>query len=188
LFSLQIDDDVSLRMFTERDTEELHLLTMESKDHLRKWLGWLDKVRSLEDTLQYIRRSFDTFTSLGGFPTTFAIIYRGEIAGTISFNHISEVHRNGSIGYWIGKRFEGKGIMSRSFEAVVNYDFETLRLNRIEVRVANENIRSRAIPERFGFKKEGVLQQVEMLYDTYVDHVVYRMLHAEWKARQRSGI
>ncbi len=168
-------------MFTEQDTEELYLLTVGSRDHLRKWLSWLDDFYSLEHSLRYIRRSFESFASLGGFPTSFAIVYQGKIAGTIGFNHVSEIHRNASIGYWLGKPYEGKGIMSRSFPVVVDYGFHRLNLHRIEVRVATENSRSRAIPERFGFTQEGILREAEKLGNRYVDHVLYSMLAKEWQ-------
>lgn len=184
MFKQRIDEDVSLRMFTERDAEEFYLLTMASKEHLQKWLGWLNQIQTIEDTIRHINGTLDTFVALGGFPTSFAIIYRGNIAGTISFNKISELHRTGSIGYWIGKPYTGKGIMTRAFGAILSYGFETLHLNRIEVRIAEENIQSRALPERFGFTKEGTLRQAEWLYDHFVDHVVYGLLANEWKERK----
>lgn len=181
MFTYDIDEDVSLRMFTERDAEEFFRLTMASKDHLKQWLGWINQIQSIEDTLRHINSTLDTFVALGGFPTSFAIFYRGEIAGTISFNHISELHRTGSIGYWIGEPYSGKGIVSRAFKAMLDYGFHTLNLNRIEVRMATENVKSRAIPERFGFTKEGKLRQAEWLYDHFVDHVIYSMLAADWQ-------
>lgn len=181
MFKLKIDDNISIRMFTERDAEEFYLLTMASKNHLKRWLGWLNQIQTIEDTIRHINGSLQTFVALGGYPTSFAIIYHGNIAGTISFNKISELHRTGSIGYWLGEQYEGKGIMSRAFQAILAYGFETLRLNRIEVYIATENKRSRALPERFGFREEGILRQAEWLYDRFVDHAVYGLLAAEWR-------
>ena len=71
--------------------------------------------------------------------------------------------------------------MSRALKAVIDYGFKELGLNRIEVCVATENEKSRALPERFGFTEEGILRQAEWLYDHYVDHIVYRLLREEWE-------
>lgn len=73
--------------------------------------------------------------------------------------------------------------MSQSFETMIDYGFNTLNLNRIEVRAAVENIKSRALPERFSFHLEGTIRDAEWLYDHYVDHAVYSLLKVEWEER-----
>ena len=69
----------------------------------------------------------------------------------------------------------------RACKAYIAYGFNELDLNRIEIRVAEENKKSRAIPEKLGFQEEGKIRQAEWLYDHYVDHVIYGLLAEEWK-------
>lgn len=178
----KIDDEVQLRMFYEDDAEEFFNLIMESKSYLKKWLGWVDHTKTVEDTTQFIKSGHTELIENGGYPTSFAIIYKGKIAGTIGFNEIDKTNKKGFIGYWLGEKFQGKGIMSRAFKSVVDYGFKELKLNRIQVNVAVDNHKSRAIPERFGFKKEGMIRQAEWLYDHYVDHIIYGLLAREWKS------
>ena len=59
--------------------------------------------------------------------------------------------------------------------------FDRGRLNRIEIRCASGNHRSRAIPVRLGLREEGLLRDAEWLYDHFVDHVVYAALAKEWQ-------
>jgi ribosomal-protein-serine acetyltransferase len=70
--------------------------------------------------------------------------------------------------------------MTKSCRAVINYIFNELELNRVEIRAAVLNKKSRAIPERLGFTQEGIIRSAEWLYDHFVDHVVYGMLRDEW--------
>jgi ribosomal-protein-serine acetyltransferase len=49
----------------------------------------------------------------------------------------------------------------------------------VEVRAAPENRRSRAIPERLGFREEGQLREAERVKGRYLDSVVYGMLASE---------
>lgn len=177
----KVDDEVSLRLFNIDDAEEFHNLIINSKFYLKEWLGWLDYTKSVEDTAQYIISRCNEHVEYGGYPQSFAIISNGEIAGTIGFNEIHKSNKIGVVGYWLGEKYQGKGIMSKALKALINYGFNDLKLNRIEIRVAVENKKSKALPERFGFKEEGTLRQVEWLYDHYVDHVIYGLLANDWK-------
>src|SRR3712207_9583243 len=59
--------------------------------------------------------------------------------------------------------------------------FLELGLNRVGIACAVENEKSCAIPERLGFRNEGVQRQAEWLYDRFVDHVGYAVLASEWR-------
>lgn len=175
-----INEQLQLRMFTVDDADALFKLTMASKPYLREWLGWLDYTETVEDSRQNIEGRIKGLMETGGYPKSFAIVYQGELAGTIGFNDIDRGIKCGTVGYWLGQEFQGKGIMSQALETVIDYGFRDLKLDKIEIRVATENMKSRALPERFGFLEEGVLRNAEWLYDRYVDHVVYGLLRDEW--------
>ena len=69
--------------------------------------------------------------------------------------------------------------MTRAVRALVEHALLEWRLNRVEIRAAPENRRSRAIPERLGFLEEGVLREAEKVGDRYLDAVVYGMLASD---------
>jgi ribosomal-protein-serine acetyltransferase len=176
----KLDDELSLRLFNVDDAEEFFNLIISSKPHLREWLGWLDYVEKVEDTVETIKSRLQGLVETGGYPKSVAIVYKGQIAGTIGFNDINKGSKIGTIGYWLGEGFQGKGIMTKVLKSFVNFGFKELGLNRIEVSIAVENKRSRALAERVGFIEEGKLRQAEWLYDHYVDHVIYSILAEEW--------
>lgn len=180
MLEYKLNDDVTLRMFNTDDADELFKLTIASKPYLREWLGWLDYIETVEDSKQNIEGRIKGLIETGGHPKSFALMYKGALAGTIGFNEIASGIQCGTIGYWLGQEFQGEGIMSQALETIIEYGFQDLKLNKIEIRVATENVKSRALPERFGFKKEGVIRDAEWLYDRYVDHVVYGLLKHEF--------
>lgn len=161
MMRIDMNNDLYLRSFRLEDAEEFYNLTVESKTFLKEWLGWLDNINSVEDTVKNIQARFTEVTDNKGYPKSFAIIHKGQIAGTIGYNTIDNRNRVGIIGYWIGEKYKGQGIMSQSFEAMIDYGFNTLNLNRIEVRVAVENVKSRALTERFSFHHEGIIRDAE---------------------------
>jgi ribosomal-protein-serine acetyltransferase len=74
--------------------------------------------------------------------------------------------------------------MTKVANALTEYAFKELYLNKVEIRAAVGNKKSRSIPERLGFFNEGCIRQAEWLYDHYVDHIVYGMLVNEWNERK----
>jgi len=102
----------------------------------------------------------------------------------IGLHSIDWANRKTSIGYYVAKEAQGKGIVTRSVRAVLDYAFRELELNRVEIRCGVSNWKSRAIPERLGFTNEGIIRDGEWLYDHYHDLVVYSMLAREWFAKE----
>lgn len=74
--------------------------------------------------------------------------------------------------------------MTNTVKALLQYAFVVLQLNKVEIRAAEGNAKSRAIPERLGFTAEGTIRAAEWLYDHYVNHVVYGMLASEWQEKK----
>ena len=75
--------------------------------------------------------------------------------------------------------------MTQCCRFVVRYGFLTLDLNRIQIAAGTENHESRAIPERLGFKFEGILRGRENLYGTFIDHAMYSLLRSDFDAGRR---
>jgi ribosomal-protein-serine acetyltransferase len=59
---------------------------------------------------------------------------------------------------------------------LVDHAFGELELHRVEIQAAEGNRRSRAIPERLGFRQEGILREAECVGGRYLDVVVYGLV------------
>lgn len=46
-------------------------------------------------------------------------------------------------GYWLGKEYEGRGLITKSIKVLINHAFDKYKLNKIEIGAATENRRSR---------------------------------------------
>lgn len=179
MFMLDVDEEISLRMLNAKDAEKLFEITDRSRDYLREFLPWLDHTKTVEDSYQFIMNNFQVYAERKGVSA--GIIYRGELAGIAGYNELDWVNKVASIGYWLDYEQQGKGIMTRVVRALTDYAFYKYDLNRVEISAAYANKKSQGIPERLGFKKEGILRQKEWLYDHFVDHVIYSMLKSEWE-------
>lgn len=177
-FSIPVDTDVAVCILEEGDIEELYHLIDSNREHLRRWLPWVDYETSIESSRSFVLRSLQRYLDNDGFNG--GIFYKDRLAGVIGYHSINWPNRQVEIGYWLGAEFEGKGLMTRACRSLIDFAFDRLQLNRVTILCATGNARSRAIPERLGFTQEGVLREGEWLNDHFVDLVIYSMLAREW--------
>ena len=179
MFSHILSENTELRLLEERHAQELTDLTDRNREHLRAWLPWVDTNRTVEDRKKFIRGALKQFAQNNGFQA--GVWYEGRLVGVVGNHGIDWENRSTTLGYWLGKEYQGKGLMTAACRALVDHAFGELGLNRVSIACATENKKSCAIPERLGFRQEGVQRQAEWLYDHFVDHAVYAAIASEWR-------
>jgi ribosomal-protein-serine acetyltransferase len=170
---LPVTDAIKLRLLEEADAEELHALIEANRAYLVPWLPWAAG-QSFEDTLGFIRGARSQASDNAGFQAV--IVLAGSIVGVVGCVTVDRANRSTRIGYWLDAGQQGKGTMTAAVRALVDHALTTWQLNRVEIVVATENRRSRAIPERLGFREEGTLRQHQLVGDRYLDCVSYSTL------------
>lgn len=174
MFSRRIDERIVLQLTIPHFAGELFKLTNANRPYLRQWLPWLDQVQDIDDTKSFIKKQLQLFADGKALHAT--IFLEGKIAGVVAYNTIDSSNASGQIGYWLAEKYCGSGIMTACVSNLVDLGQDFLRLHRVEIRCATENKKSRAIPERLGFEKEGVLRRVEKVNNQWFDHVLYAKL------------
>lgn len=176
---LSISADLFLRVLRPYEAGTLFSLVQKNREHLREWLPWVDATHSPVDTRRFLEMTYAGF--LRGQSVNFGIRHHGSLVGTVGFHGFDRMNRVTSLGYWLCGDACGKGIMRQSVAACIEYAFEKQAMNRLYIRCATGNARSRRIPEALGFTHEGTQRQAEWLYDHFVDLDVYSLLVSEWK-------
>ncbi len=176
-FSLTVDDSLTLRSLKIEDTVTLFRLVNSNREHLRRFLGWVDNNCSEIDTRAFIIREKDKMEK--GESLTLSIWYHEEFVGLVDLHAIDLLNRSVSIGYWLDQKLQGKGIMTRSVNEFVKHAFREMKLQRIEILCATENVRSQTIPKVLGFKNEGTLKDAIWHYGNYLDAYVYGLTNSE---------
>jgi ribosomal-protein-serine acetyltransferase len=171
---------LGVRPLRLEDADELHALVERNREHLARWMPWAaDQDR--EGTERFLAEAEDQRARDDGFQA--AIEPDGEILGVVGFHAVDHLNRNTSLGYWLAAEAQGRGTMTAVVGALLDHAFYEWDLHRAEIHCAPENSRSRAIPERLGFREEALLRETELVGGRYLDSVVYGLLEAEWGHR-----
>lgn len=178
-FTLKCNGGIVVRPLRKHDASELFALTVANRDYLAEWLTWVSNVTGIEDTLDYLRGAERNALEHRAFVC--GIYANGPLAGAIELHDIDWVNRHAKIGYWLDREHQGRGIMTRAVRALAEYAFDALDLNRVEIRAAADNVRSRAIAERLNFRLEGILRKRVLLHGEFADFAVYGALREDWQ-------
>jgi ribosomal-protein-alanine N-acetyltransferase len=98
------------------------------------------------------------------------------------YNWDKDEARSAEAGYDLEPAYWGKGIMMESLQAIIQFGFQKMNLNRIQVMIPSHNQRSKKLVQGLGFSKEGVLRERSTFRGRPVDDVCFSLLRKEWKS------
>jgi len=176
-----IDDDLRLIPLTMNYALDMFSLVDHNRAYLRRWQNWPDTIITLDQMQQLIRQSKRKSANDHGFDLI--VQHRGQAAGKIGLVFVDWRRGSGEIGYWLAQPHEGKGLITRSCRALIDHAFDEMGLTCIRIRCAAENLRSRAIPERLGFKNEGPLPYQASIHGKLHDELMYSLSQSTWDDR-----
>lgn len=180
MFVFKVNEDVTLKILEEREADKLFNLVDQSRSYLAEWLPFVAYTNQVEDSRKFIQAALRQFASGNGFHC--GIWIEDQLVGVIGLHYIDNVNKKTSIGYYLGENHQKKGIMTQCTKALIDYAFNELKLNRVEIRASVENKKSQAIPERLGFTREGRLRSEEKVQGQFKDSFVYSLLKSEWQS------
>jgi ribosomal-protein-serine acetyltransferase len=170
----EVGDGITLRAWREEDVQIALEAVKRNSDHLGTFMRWMTPEYDLAAAQKFIAEAI--INRLQRTKLQLGIFYGPELVGSIGYVYLDFDAKKTEIGYWIGRDAEGKGIITRACRVLIDYAFDELGMNRVEIRCSTKNIRSAAVPERLGFTKEGVLRQAEPLKDGLHDFNIYGLL------------
>jgi ribosomal-protein-serine acetyltransferase len=176
---LKVNPELSLMTLEPEDAPRLYQIIDENREHLRNWLPWVDKTESPVQVEEFIQRTKTQLDS--GRGTQYVMSLSGIFVGCIGYHDIDWSNSKTSLGYWISRTHQGKGLARAACKRLVDYALVELELNRLEIRCGVGNHRSAAIPLALGFHEEGIARQAELLASGFNDLRVFSMLREDWQ-------
>jgi [ribosomal protein S5]-alanine N-acetyltransferase len=87
----------------------------------------------------------------------------------------------GEIGYDLAQAYWRQGYMAEALDAILEFGFDELELNRIEALTMVENRASAALLEKLGFCAEGILRQHDYFKGAFHDMRLFALLRQDYK-------
>lgn len=91
------------------------------------------------------------------------------------------------LGYWLGKPYTGRGLMTEAVRSAVGFGFDTLHLHRLEAATMPNNMASIRVLEHNGFRREGFARRLLKINGVWEDHVLHALLGDEHRPDTEAG-
>jgi ribosomal-protein-serine acetyltransferase len=176
---INIDENIKIELINENHSQPIFDIVDQNRIHLRQWLPFVDRMQTVEFAENFVKGTMQR--NKDGNEFAFVIIENDKVIGRIGVYKIDGQNKIGEIGYWLAENLQGKGIITKSCKALIDFCFSDLQLNRIEIKCGTENFKSKTIPEKLNFTKEGVIREGELLYDKFIDLNLYSLLKTDIK-------
>jgi [ribosomal protein S5]-alanine N-acetyltransferase len=109
-----------------------------------------------------------------GSALPFAITHEGRFCGQLTVGNVVRGAFNSAyVGYWVDEAVAGRGVMPTALALVVDHCFGPARLHRVEANIRPENVASKRVVEKLGFRDEGLHQRYLAIDGAYRDHIGY---------------
>jgi [ribosomal protein S5]-alanine N-acetyltransferase len=190
-----VDDRIALRPLRQRDSRAWRSVRSRNAAWLHPWEATSpDPATEAPPTYAAMVRRLRT-EAREGRTMPFVIAYDAELVGQLTVGGITWGSlRSAYIGYWIDQRFAGRGIMPTAVALATDHCFAA-GLHRVEINIRPENVASRRVVEKLGFRPEGLRPRYLHIDGDWRDHLSFALtagevpggLLARWKASRTTS-
>lgn len=121
----------------------------------------VEPVHEVEEVKDLMEVLLNRFKNKKGIRWGLYLKDSGKLIGTCGYHDVNRQALRAEIGYELSRDFWGKGYMKEALEAILDYGFNNMGLNRIQALAEPENEKSIGILKRVGFTQEGILCDYE---------------------------
>jgi ribosomal-protein-serine acetyltransferase len=200
-FNLKVDEEIQLRNIHPDDAEALFDLMERNRARLRPWIH----PSSLPETAKAARlftvkclfnfygdptgpseldqyfHELEFYFPPSHRPLDLGIWFHDELAGAIMMSRLEDSSTALEFGYWITAEHEGKGIITRCVSALMDYAIDEMDIQRFVIGCAVNNQRSRAVPERLGYRLHVTQPNGEVVGEFVYDRAIYGIRSSDYK-------
>ena len=178
-YSVEISDDVTLRLLTERDVAVVLDAYLRNREHLAPWdparsesfFTSVEQAAILTDQIEQLK---------AGSSVPFVIINNDTIIGRITLTGIVRgPFQSANVGYWVDKNHVGQGLASAALENVINHCNKDLGLHRLQASTLLHNLGSQKVLRKAGFEPIGIAKKYLKIAGTWQDHLLFQRILSE---------
>ena len=148
-FPILITERLTLRQLVSNDEQEV--FTLRSDSQINKYLD-RQIANTIDDARNFINMVNENINKNESLYWAITFGEKNILVGTICLFSFSDENNNCEIGYELLTNLQGQGIMKEAVEKVIDYAFNTLKVQKIKAFLHRCNQSSIRLLEKFSFR------------------------------------
>ncbi|MFA0439235.1 ribosomal-protein-alanine acetyltransferase [Vibrio sp. 10N.286.49.C2] len=179
------NENVLVRTSTPSDAYTISEYFQKNKAFLKPWEPKRDEAFYQADTWAAKLVKLDELHRLG--LAYYCLIFdtdTKEMKGTVSLSNLVRFPLHScNLGYSLAEDAQGQGYMRGALSMVLPYMFDVQNMHRITASYMPHNMKSAAVLDAMGFKKEGYAKDYLLIDDRWQDHIQTALINPNWRSR-----
>lgn len=170
-----------LRKYEDKDVADILEYSSDADFWLARNLDWPVSEQGIRKYWE-VQRDIDPSTDPKWFSLLVELKADSKAIGHVGIGIIKDgKHRQGMIGWLLGRKYQGQGLATEAVRALVTAGFDQLGLHRIFARTGRDNERSWRLMERLGMRREAHFRESHLVKGKWCDEFIYAILADEWR-------
>ena len=180
MFKIEIDNEIYLELAHPSHAKEAFEIVDRNRALFGQWFLWVEHTKSVEDSRKFLESTLKEYANQESL--TCMVFYENQLVGDVSLFDIGKGYgiRGGEIGYWLDAKAQGKGIIHRAVQKMIEIGFKQYELDKIYIRCDLPNVASAKVPKRLGFTLEGRSRACSKVNGVLMDMDMYGILRDEF--------
>ena len=163
-FPILTTERLTLRQLVSNDAQDI--FTLRSDSEINKYLN-RQLSTTIDDARNFINKVNENIDKNDSLYWAITFSDKDILVGTICLFGFSDENDKCEIGYELLTNFQGQGIMKEAVEKVIDYAFNTIKVQKIEAFFHRDNQRSIKLLKKFSFRDSNEPDKTEPDLITY---------------------
>ena len=172
-----------IRRLVAADAKDMLVLRERNREFLQPWEPLKQpKYHTLGVQQLEIQRGDQEWVADRGYAFGIFDAISDELLGRLALSNIVRgAWQNATLGYFVGKEYNGRGHCTNAVALVLEFAFEIARLHRVQAATMVNNAASGRVLEKNGFAFEGMARRYLRINGNWADHNVYSLTVEDWR-------
>ncbi|MER8185380.1 GNAT family protein [Kitasatospora sp. NPDC094015] len=179
MYAVPLTEDAELRPLEPWQAEEFLTHMDRARADVDPWIPWAARSTDLDSARATLQGYADRQASDTG--RIFGIWLDGTLVGGVMFVHFDATAGTCEVGVWSEPAGQGRGLISAAVRQLIDYALVERGLHRVEWWNTANNVRSRAVAQRMGMHRDGVLREYSSYNGVRHDMEIWSVLAHEWR-------